>query len=375
MKKAFKFLLYFLGGFIILVLVVLGFHNAIIKFALQKAISSQSNGKVTLVIEDFRLDLFKESIVIDRPVIEFQEVYMNETRSIKLNRTSYNKIEIDGLNLKELILRRNIIASRFLIDKPEFWFTEQDTDIKSSFHPEKIIDALNQNPEAFSRIKIQISDIEIHYGSIKLSEYTSKEVDPGLVDFTIILKNFNSQPDSSVKQERILFSDEFLFKLKNLHRELKSGYILGIDSAVFNSTHRNLVLGGISFVPKEISSEKNAIGLIAGKLTLNNIGLEEVRGLEDLSLRSIELSDGYFSNYIFDGYVAKVDTSSKPGLEQLSQILYDFRLDTVSISNFQYYNIRNTTDTVISSNDINFLVTGIEIDSGMFNDPLTNIEF
>jgi len=375
MKKAFKFLLYFLGGFIILLLVVLGFHDAIIKFALQKAIFSQSNGKATLVIEDFRFDLINGSIVIDHPVLDLQEVYMNETRSIKLNRTSYNKIEIDGLNLKELILRRNIIASRFLIDKPEFWFTEQDTDIKSSFHPEKIIDALNQNPEAFSRINIQISDIEIHYGSIKLSEYTSEEVDPGLVDFTFILKNFNTQPDSSVKQDRILFSDEFLFKLKNLHRELKSGYILGIDSAVFNSTHKNLVLGGISFVPKEINSEKNAIGLIAGKLTINNIGLEEVRGLEDLSLRSIKLSDGYFSNYILDGYVAKVDTGSKPGLEQLSQVLYDFRLDTVSISNFQYFNIRNTTDTVISTNDINFLLTGIEIDSGMFNDPLTNVEF
>ena len=375
MKKTGKIILYALGVLILFSVLLHVFHDNILTYVLKKVISDKSKGKIELTLDSFHLNITDGFISIENPVLLLSDVYMNETKSIKLDKIVYKKIEIDELDIWVLIIDRNIIADRFLIEKPNFWLTEQGTASKSSFHPEKLIKALNQNPDIFSRILVQINDIEIHYGSIMLSEYTTPDADPGLVDFTILLEGFNSHPEANENQNRILFSDELRFMLRDLHKELKSGYTLDIGSAIFSSNHRDLVIGGVSLQPENKDPGENNIGIKAEKLVLNDIDLEEVRGLEDLNLMSITLSDGEFVNYSNKISTSQQETASSQGLEQLAKVLYDFRLDTISIHNFNYLNIRNYTDTVISANKINFQMTDIKIDSGMFEDLFWNLTY
>ena len=249
MKKAGKIILYVLGVLLLFAVLIHVFHDNILTYVLKKVISGKSRGKIELTLDSFHLNIQDGFILIEKPVFLFSDVYMNETESIKLDKIVFEKIEIDELEIWALIVGRNIFADRFLIEKPNFWLTEQGTESKSSFHPEKLIKTLNQNPDIFSRIKVRIDDIEIHYGSIMISEYTSVDADPGLVDFTILLEGFNSHPENSANQNRILFSDELRFMLQNLHKELKSGYILDVDSAIFSSNHRDLVISGVSLHP------------------------------------------------------------------------------------------------------------------------------
>ncbi len=375
MKKAVKIFLYFFGVLILFSILVFIFHDSILSYVLKKVISGKSRGKVELNLESCQLNLKDGFIFISKPALILSDVYMNEANSIKVDKIVLKKIEIDKLEIWALITDRNIIADRFLIEKPEFWFTELGTASKSSFHPEKLIKAVNQNPDMFSRIKIRIDDIEIQYGSIMLSEYTSPDVDPGLVDFTIMLEGFNSHPDSGDNQNRILFSDEFRFRLRNLHKNLKSGYTLDIDSAVFSSNHRDLFIGGASLQPTNRNIDQSSVAIKAGRLVLHDIGLEEVRGLEDLSLGSIVLADGEFVNFTNNSSKSQKKTEKSQGLDELAKVLYDFRLDTISISDFNYYDVRDFTDTVISADEIDFLMTGIKIDSGMFHDLFWNIRY
>lgn len=373
MKKGIKLLLYLSGVLLLLLLLIIVFHSSIISFSLQKIIFNKSEGKVELTLNSFQIKLIESAIIIDKPTLVLQDIYTDESKNVKVDSIVFENIEIDKLDLLKLFLKRNIMAGKILIDKPQFWLTEQGTESKSSFHPDKLIKILNQNPDMFSKMIFRIDNIEIHYGSVMMSEYTAENADPGLVDFTIMLENFDSHPTDSTNTNRILFSEEFRFRLKDLHNTLKSGYTLDVDSAIFSSNHRDLIIGGVSLQPSRRTSDQNSIGIRAGQIKLNDISLEEVRGLEDLSLRSIILADGEFIN--FNNVKSNSDTSSGQGLDQLTKLLYDFRLDSIDISNFNYLNIRNFKDTLIIANDIEFLMTEIEIDSCKFIDLFHNLHF
>ncbi len=376
MNKAGKITLLILGILIVLVVLLSVFRGSVIGYILKKVVSERSNGKVELILDSFHMNIINRHMSVKNPTLQFTDLYMDEQKSIRINKLAFKKIEIDKLNVWSLIFEQDIIASLFLIEKPVFWLSEEGVGNKSSFHPEKLIKALNQNPDVFSGIKIRIHDIEIHYGSIMLSEYATPDIDPGLVDFTILLEHFDTHPDSAVNPNRILYSDEFWLKLRHLKKELKSGYALSIDSALFSSRHRDLIIDGVSLQPGPKIAGKNNIGIQARKLAFNNIGLNEIRGLDDLNLRSVVLSEGVLVNYANKvAHVHDTTESNAKGVNQLIKVLYDFRLDSISISNFDYYYISNKTDTLLAVDEIDFLITGMLIDSAMFQDLFWNLHY
>jgi hypothetical protein len=376
MKKAGKITLYVIGVILTLVILLVLFRNEIIGYALKKVISNRSEESVTLVLESFHFDMFSGDIVVEHPVLMFTDLYMSEQKNIKIDKIVYAKLVINGLDLKSLIFHGDIIAHRFLIDKPEFWLVEHGTEKKSSFHPEKLIRTLNQNPGNFSKINIKIAVVEIHYGSIKLSESALPDVDQGLVDFTIILRQFDTHPDSLAIDNRVLYSEEFKLKLRNLKKELQSGYILEIDSAVFSSKQSDLIITGASLLPGAGITEKNKMGIKAGRLAFNDIGLNEIRGLEDLNLSSVEISDGVFFSKANENSDKNINPEKPKGANELIKILYDFRLDSISVNNFDYYNIGSgKDDTLIALHRIDFLITDLKIDSTMISDLFWHLHY
>ncbi len=375
MKKAFKIISYFLGSLILVVLLLFIFHDALLGYALKRTISNKSGGKVILKLDEIDLNLRKGNISIVNPEFLLDTVFVDESQNIVINRILFEKIEIDRLNIKRLITDGDIIASRFLVDRPQFWITEKGYNEKSSFHPEKLLSFLTNNPNALGGIKIQIPDVEITYGSIRVKEMVMPDMDPGKVDFTIILEDFNTLPDPGDDKIRYLYAREISFKLKQLRRLLKSGYLLEIDSAIFSTFKKDMVAGGISLQPVNLDNDKNSIGLYAGKVVINDLNLEEVRGMEDLTLRSVILADGHFTNYSSSNFIPKSDTAHRPGLEILTKLLHEFELDTFSLNNFRYFNIHDQADTMLASEGLQFLATYITFDTSAFVDLIRNVEF
>jgi hypothetical protein len=163
MSKAGKITLLIMGIFIVLAVLLSVFRGSVISYILKKAVSERSDGKVELVLESFHINILNGYMSVGKPTLLFSDFYMNEQKSIRIDKLIFNKIEIDKLNVWALVFNKDIVASRFLIEKPEFWLTEEGVKNKTSFHPEKLIKALNQSPGIFSKINIKIGEIDIHY--------------------------------------------------------------------------------------------------------------------------------------------------------------------------------------------------------------------
>jgi len=372
-KKAGKITLFVVLAVFLLLAV---FHSAIISYTLKRVISGSSNGKITLNIEEFHVSIFPGDITIIHPALKFEDLYLNESKSLKVEEIAFNEISIESLDLASLIFKQEIDAKRFYVDKPEFHLLENGTKNKMDFQPKGFFDALKQNDQSFTNLYFNIDDIEIHYGTITFSNSLDIGVDPGQVDFTINLEKFSTHHDS-LKKDRFLYSDEFSFKVRNVHKALASGYDLDIDSATFNSAHKDFIISGIELSPLSLLKEENTIKFAASEISLNNVGLDEIRELKGIELSSVRLSEVELTSFINrkDEHIAGEDSLKKEGIDKIIKVFDNFSVDTLSISEFNYYLIKHNTDTLMTARDVNLILTELQLDSTMYSDIAKKIGF
>ena len=92
MKRIGKILLFVLGGLVLTIAAAVVFHDPLISYFIKAIIKDKSEGKVVLEIAHFDLDFKTGDILIDKPILTFEEVYMNENKSIKINSLSFDKL-------------------------------------------------------------------------------------------------------------------------------------------------------------------------------------------------------------------------------------------------------------------------------------------
>lgn len=371
MKKAYKILLA-AGGFVLIVVIVLYlFRHQIASYALRTVIHNRSDGNVTLTIKSTYFSVSKGTVKLTGPDIYFEDAYLDENRTIKLNRISLDEILIDSISILDVMSKRHIIAGNLIIKKPVIWFEEREGEEKSSFNPDKLMQTLNQEPSDMSKLNISIRTIEIQYGSLNIAEETNDIHSPGYVDFKLILHNFSTQPPSDTSIKKILFSDDFLFKIKNLQKLFPSGYQLSIDSAWFSSLYKSMIWNGVSVsVPQQGSKPRQGIDLHAKSFKLNDIEIKQLKSLSDLHLRSLIISNGYLYNY-GDRFIkqGQNDSVNDKGARELFSILHGLSLDTIWLDQFDYARVLDNLDTTFLADDISMMVNGLSIDSTMLADP------
>ncbi|HEY9114109.1 MAG TPA: hypothetical protein VIN10_05375 [Bacteroidales bacterium] len=372
MKRVHKILL--IVGIIVVVGAIAGvvFRHQIASYALRTVIKNRSDGNVTLEIKDTYFSPFRGTVSLTGPDIHFANAFLDEAQSVKLNRISLDEILIDSISIIDVLFNRHILAGQLIIKKPVIWFEEREGEEKSSFDPDKLMQTLNREPPEMSRLNISIRDIEIQYGTLNMSGEANDKFAPGYVDFRLILHNFSTQPPPDTTKKRILFSDDFLFKLKNLKKSFASGYELTIDSALFSSIYNKMDWNGVSlYAIQDDTAHKQGISLYAGSFTLNDIEVRQISSISDLHLSSVIISDGYLYNY-GERFIKQHsnDTLNKKGISELFSILHGFELDTLWLNQFNYARVLDNHDTVFLADDISMMVIGIEIDSAMMTDPL-----
>ncbi len=371
MKRAGKILLYF---FIVFFFLFGIFHDSLLSYLFKNIIQEKSKGKIVLTIDSFHIGLHFGTVAIYKPVLLFEDLYVGESNSIKVEKIAFDVVKIEGLDLFSIIFKKEVDADRFFVDKPEFWLVENGTESKSKVQPEGFVQALKKNNDQFSEFKASIDDVEIHYGSVRITQDALSVIDPGQVDFTIRLEGFSTFHDTSAG-DNIFYSNEFRFKLRHLNKLLSSGYSLGIDSIIFSSTNRDLIIDGVSYMPSFKRKGKNSIGFVSRQIVLNDIGLDELRKMNNVKLKSVLLSEGTFINYVNSDAEVAVDTLKNDSANKIMGMLNSISVDTVSISRFNYYNIKNENDTLISASNIDFKVTYVELDSSMQTNVIQDIGF
>ncbi len=373
MKKTGKIVLFVIPAVVLLLAV---FHSAIISFTLKKIISERSNGKIALNVDEFHLRLFPGDITIIHPALKFKDLYLNESKSLKVEEISFKNMTIEDIDLISLIFKREIDARRFYVDKPEFHIFENGTKNKVDFQPKGFFDALKHEDQSFADLYLNIDNIEIHYGSITFSNSIDIGIDPGQVDFTINLKGFSTHHDS-LEKERFLYSDEFSFKIRNVHKVLNSGYDLDIDSVTFNSAHRDFVINGINFSPLDILKKENTIKFTASEISINDIGLDELREQRGIDLGSIKFSKVELTSFLNkkNKSIAGEDSLKKQGIDKIIKVFNNFSIDTIALSEFNYFVIDHQSDTLISATDVNVMLTELLLDSTMYSDIAKRIGF
>ena len=349
------------------------FHDVLLSRLFKQLVYEKSKGKIELTINSFHFGLHYGTISFDKPSVIFEDLYLDRSKSVKIEKIIFDEVSIEGLDIISLIIKKDIIADRVFVDKPGFWLTENGRVSKSDVQPKGFAKALKLNGNQFSDFIVSIGDIVIHYGSINLSQNTVADFDPGLVDFSINLKGFSTLHDTT-NNNFTFYSDEFRFEMRNLHKLLKTGYQMDVDSLVFSSLNRDIVLEGVSFFPSDKRDNRNSIGFTTQRIALNNIGIEDLAKLNDLHLRSVVLSQGMFVTYLNNSGRAN-DTTQNGSVDKLKEMLSSIVIDTILIDRFSYYNIVNNNDTLVSASDINFEASDVEIDSSMYADIVKQVGF
>ena len=376
MKRRNKIILYSLGVIVLLFITIYIFKAGIIVYFLRTAILKQSDGDISLNIKDIQINWIDREISLVEPDLEFKNRYLDSAQTIDMTRLAFDKIELEKLHLRSMIIDGLFIADKLIIDKPSIYFTEEAGKEQFSIHPEKFLGSFGKGSDNQKRLDLEIAKVEVNYGSIRIKQDTSLKDEPEIIDFTIILKNLNTNPTPEKKAEQILFADDLIFEVKNLHKIFVTGYHLSIDSIHFSTKEKQISLNGSSLIPDWFEDKgKNRIALSIELVELKGINLTQIRGKEDLSIRSAYISNGYFTDYLIDTTPTKVDSARRHGKKQLSEILHQFKLDTLDIQSFQLNQIRTGEDSVIQIKDFNLSFYDILLDSAIFKDPFSKTVF
>ena len=175
------------------------------------------------------------------------------------------------------------------------------------------------------------------------------------MDFTIEIYNLNTSPTPEIAKNQLLFSDDLLFEISHVNNKILPGYFVNLGRALFSVKKKKIIIDNLMILPKwQKEKGKSKINLKAGKIFINGLDLSNAETIADVKVSSIQASDGYVAYFLPEGIKASQDTLSKNKLVELKKKIKPFRLDSVLLHNFNFYNIRNEDDTVMAVHDIDF---------------------
>ena len=379
MRKAVKIILVFMSVLLIGLIVLYFFRNPVVSYTLRKIIATESGQKIILTLEKVEFDPLDGSVSLYKPSLNFTDVYLNDKKAMKVNHLSFEKLGVYDVSVGDLLFDKRFIADRILVSKPSAQLekiagAKVDT---SNVTPEKLIDLLNTNSKTFTSLKFNINEVEIRYGSINLQLDTVSEYIPDLLDFTLLLRGFETQSATNVPTEnRILYSDEVILRVKNIYKQLKSGYDLSIDSVSYSSKSERFTTDGFLLLPiLEGSEKKNKTQISISKINLDGIGVPEIRGLEKLHLSAFEISDVSVVQYKDEAIeVQSKNVADTNQVKTLPSFLNEVAFDSLIINRFSFLQILGGIDTTIAAENIELFIKDVAFDSTLLDNPMKHLQ-
>lgn len=346
-------------------------RHKIIGHAFKVSIREKTNSTVELNIGHLYFDLFSSTVTITNSDFAFQNVYVDEKKSISLSELKFDELSLENLSLFKLIFRHEFIANKVIIDKPSFWFLENNNPKPFRERPKEIIGSLKKHPDMLGSLVVVIGEIEITHGKVDLSSIIDDDENKGSVEFKLLLKDINTQDKELFTEESFLFARHHFFKLSNFNYLLPNGDRLGFDSLVFGS-HSNLI--SISNVDLAITDTSKHSKVKAVTARINNIDLFgidvlQMNSFRDFYLDSLKISDVGLK-LIHNPNATPKKTSSDNMKAGILNFLRSINLSKLILEEVDIIAGNSDVDSIILIEDMNFQVSDIVFDSASFSQKL-----
>ena len=378
MKNRHRILLAFIVVVVALTTLIVSRH-AIIRYLLQYATETKTQGKITLNPGQLYMDMSTGDITITHPQLKFKDMMVSAKDSLFLSRLDFEKLTIKGMSLSKLIFHRAFFFKQLVAQKPslELLTTSLKPTARKGIHtfdPFLIVKILKSQSFGETGLQLSIGHTEIRFGKVNLLQAKAAN-SYGSASYTVMLDGLKTvQAKGGVAQT--LSYRRVVAGIGHLNYYFSgANYTLKLDTAKYHSEHKRLEIDNVVIQKRTAGSEKGVRKFSAGNITLQGIVLDNEDSLnsKDLHLRSVVLKNSTIAVMTGSG---KADTTqAQQALHMLFQIFPALTIDTVSLKNLDLLLLKTETDTAISVKKINLFTTGLLLNSNMVSHPLQQIKF
>lgn len=363
-----KRILIVLSAIIFLFIVAIFFlRHEVIGHVFEVSISKKSNKTISLDIGHVYYSILNSSITIDHSKLLFNNTFINDKKTIELSELKFDKIELDGMSLLDLIFEREFIAKKLIIANPSLWFSENDNPRPFKEKPEEIVRSLKDNTSLFGDLTIIVDEFEIINGVVDIKQLIKSEEHNGSVRFRLLLKHFNTSKEKLANEDRFLFAENHFVKLSDFIYHLPNGDIISFDSTVFETDLNNLITSNLNIElhSKLNHSHYNPVITNIREVLIEGIDFSALENLHRLVVDSIAISDVHIDITEINPSDSIITDTSNHKLD-LFKVLQSYNLGSFSLNNVNLLNHNIGGDTIMRLDNLCFSVNDIKVDSTTF---------
>lgn len=352
---------------ITIVIALFFLRHEIIGHAFKVSISEKTHSTVELNIGHLYYDIFNSTVSLSNSNLKFHNIFINKEKTIVLSEFKFDEISLVRLSIYKLIFDHEVIAETFIVDKPSFWFKEDNNPQPFKEKPKEIIKSLQKHPDILGDLKIVVGEIEITHGKIDLTSIIDEDENKGSVEFKLLLSDINTIDSDIFTESSFLFAKHHMFKLSNFNYALPNGSKFSFDSLVFGSDSNLISISNIDVqhIDTNRYAKYESIKAVVSELKLFGIDYKNIDSLRDLNIDSIEVAGG-------DIHFVKNIISSEPKSttvkkhKQFPKYIDGINLLKLFIDDMDFSLLDNTNDTIVKVVGFDFIVSDIGIDSTTF---------
>ncbi len=341
------------------------YRHDIIGHVFKVTISKKTNQTVDFKIGDVYYDVFRSNVTFSNSKMSFKNIFINKEKTIEFKEYDFNELSLRGLSVIDLIFRKEVKASKFIVNEPSFLFKENDKVKPFKEKPKDVIKNLKKHPEILGNLIINVKEIEITHGNIDLTSIIESEEHSGSVKFKLLLKDFNTSKEKLFDEDRFLFAKEHFFMLSDFSYLFPNGDQISFDSLVFGSVNNQLNITNLSATVIDTSkySRVESIKANIAFFQLHGVDLDDIEQLHDVFIDSLVISD------VFMDIIPNPNPYSKPKENHKNNLfnhISEIKLGKILLNNINAIVKAEQGDTILNMQKLKFSVGGIIIDSNIF---------
>lgn len=363
---------------VLLFLITLFFlRHVIIGHVFKVSISKKTNQTIAFNIGDVDYNILDNTVTFTNSNLALSNVFVNVKKTIELSEFDFDKIEIEGFSLFRLLLQREVIADRLLVSRPSVWFTKQNNPIPFKEKPQEVFKSLKDHPGILGDLVVIVDEIEIVNGKVDLKSIISDDTHEGSVDFKILLTDFNTSKKLIIDTTRFLFAKEHFVKLSSFDYKMPNGDSIAFDSIVFKTVEDALISYNLRVHIAKLSSlgMTHIFDAQVGEINLSDIYFDMLSLNKELNIDSVAIHNARIQT-IGNERCDTLDNISRDSVKNnIFKKIETILINNITIDDVDFVHVNSEKDTIISTNDMDLLLSGVEIDSNIRKGKIKKADF
>ena len=370
----YKFLKILLLFIVILLAGLYVFRHAILSHAFKISISEKTNKTVELQIGHLYYDMLGSTITFKDSRFKYHNIYVDKKQSIVLSDFKFAELTVEHLSVYKLIFHREFIADKISLVEPSFWFSQKDKKQQFQEKPKEVIKGLKENPKILGNLVVIVNEIIISKGHVDLTSIVGSGKEKSYVEYTLMLKDFNTQKENIFDENSFLFSNKHLLKLTNFDYHFPNGDSISFDSLILGSVNNRLAISNIRahIVDTSDAAAIKSIDADISEIAFSGINLTNLQRFKDIYIDSLEINK---SNILIIGNETSKPKQSKNGKSsRIKKMVESLKLGRFKINDANVFAGRGINDTTVSIHSLNFKIDSLVFDSNMIENKIPKFD-